>query len=790
MTDKPSQTDAPTASEYREQILHLMRNGDLDKALAVAELGLTHRRYNERLWQAKLNLLRKLRRFEEAFALANDTGKLTTKARATPYFHKLAFDTYMDAGDVDGARERLDLLAGLNPGKGPQYMACLVRLAAETGDVASTLDELRLRFDDIAEKGGLSLSVAELFEAAGQGDVAVALLRQAVAHDPSEQVLAGLARLLRRLEDEPAIADLLDDHPEAVDGSSSLMAIRLSAYEAMEEADAGLTVAEKAVVEHPASAPLHRLHWALLDASKGRESVKTVIDQRLAASDTAENVKVASAEFLFDRSETEAGLNLLRVATQSAPTSAVLALRLAAAELEHGFDPAAALDCIEKAEATGLEPATFATVKATALGRFGLLPEAIALLRGLDEQGHLERAGQFRLTAFLVLTGQFDEALEVLTTIDADTPGAQASRAQWRAEIAMHRGDLSLARRQLLRSIALMGEDGADLGLLARLQILAGDYDAAWNNHVRDCAARERRNPGMRVRPTQTLLGHLLNEFRIQYGAREGYGLRWHDPEPAAARRWFCTNLEEEPGSTPAAIGLLGALRREGRITVNAPGLGGGDLRIPRQIGHYWDAPEPPDQVQGLLDWNRALNPDYDFVCFNDRDAQNYLLDHGERPALQAYRLTRYAAARSDLFRLAWLWHEGGIWLDADDRCRVPYGEFIDHRLRFVGYQEHYWTVGNNFMAVGPRDPIIRDALDEATEALAGSPGAPVWLSSGPGAISRALARHGTDAKGNLNPDIWIMPVHALIPRIAQHVRLNYKGTDSHWVRQMRQPAG
>ena len=59
----------------------------------------------------------------------------------------------------------------------------------------------------------------------------------------------------------------------------------------------------------------------------------------------------------------------------------------------------------------------FATVKATALGRFGLLPEAIALLRGLDEQDQLERAGQFRLTAFLVLTGQFDEALEVLTTI-------------------------------------------------------------------------------------------------------------------------------------------------------------------------------------------------------------------------------------------------------------------------------------------------------------------------------------------------------------------------------------
>lgn len=225
-------------------------------------------------------------------------------------------------------------------------------------------------------------------------------------------------------------------------------------------------------------------------------------------------------------------------------------------------------------------------------------------------------------------------------------------------------------------------------------------------------------------------------------------------------------------------------------MTVDASKLDGGDPRIPRQIGHYWDAPEPPDQVKGLLDWNRALNPDYDFVCFNDRDAQYYLLDHDERPALQAYRLTRYAAARSDVFRLAWLWHEGGIWLDADDRCRVPYGEFIDHRLWFVGYQEHYWTVGNNFMAVGPRDPNIRDALDEATEALVEAPGADVWLSYGPGAISRALARHGTDAQGNLNPDIWIMPVHALIPRIAQHVRLNYKGTDSHWVRKMRQPAG
>ena len=59
MSDIQADTDPPTAAAYLEDIAALVQAGDLEGALALCQTALGHRRHNERLWQAKLNILRK-----------------------------------------------------------------------------------------------------------------------------------------------------------------------------------------------------------------------------------------------------------------------------------------------------------------------------------------------------------------------------------------------------------------------------------------------------------------------------------------------------------------------------------------------------------------------------------------------------------------------------------------------------------------------------------------------------------------------------------------------------------
>lgn len=133
--------------------------------------------------------------------------------------------------------------------------------------------------------------------------------------------------------------------------------------------------------------------------------------------------------------------------------------------------------------------------------------------------------------------------------------------------------------------------------------------------------------------------------------------------------------------------------------------------------------------------------------------------------------------------RLASLWHEGGIHLDADDRIAGPLEYLLPPGLDFVVYQDEYICVANNFLGASAGHPVIQAALDMAVRDSLGHRSDEFWLSSGPGAITSAIAHRGTTEEGGLVPGIWIMPVFRLHRVVSPHVMLNYKSTDAHWAK-------
>ncbi|MCX5930764.1 MAG: glycosyltransferase [Cyanobacteria bacterium] len=59
---------------------------------------------------------------------------------------------------------------------------------------------------------------------------------------------------------------------------------------------------------------------------------------------------------------------------------------------------------------------------------------------------------------------------------------------------------------------------------------------------------------------------------------------------------------------------------------------------------------------------------------FGTETAAAYLATHASRDVQDAFAAALSPVLQADLFRLAYLFHHGGIYADADDRCRKSPG--------------------------------------------------------------------------------------------------------------------
>jgi mannosyltransferase OCH1-like enzyme len=161
---------------------------------------------------------------------------------------------------------------------------------------------------------------------------------------------------------------------------------------------------------------------------------------------------------------------------------------------------------------------------------------------------------------------------------------------------------------------------------------------------------------------------------------------------------------------------------------------------IPRKIVQYWDQTSPPDSIAELLrSWVEA-HPGYQYCRFDNTSARDYLATHYSDAVLKAYRSASHPAQKSDLFRLAYLYREGGWYIDADDRCVGNLSEITAEDAVLIAYQEQYATVGNNFLGCVPEEPVIECALTLAVETLMRGDSDAIWLATGPGLVTRAFA--------------------------------------------------
>ena len=725
-----------------------------------------------------------------------------------------------DAGRLDEAEAAYRAVLARAP-KRSRAMIGLARCARSRGDRVAALAQFEAATVVAPQDPAPRAEAADILRELGRLEEAEAGYRSALGLDVRNlRSLLGLGRIARQRGDRAA-AKRCFEQAAAVDPKSASAQLELS----KECRDLGDFDAARQILGDVLARTPHELNaWINLAQVERRAGRR---EAALAAFGRAVELNPGFAQGLAEMAVEERALGrpsaaerLLARALEVDPKNVGALLQMGdQARLSH--DLPAALAWFERAVAAAPGHAGAPLLKASQtladLGRFG---DAMAALRsreaehGLspevaEKQAHLlrkmggweearavlSRASAAAPRSFAVWaqraqlerqSGNLDALAEMLREPPAQTTRDLAVVQQLHGQLAEARWDFDEAIRHYEHAVRLDPNGGASHVFLARLRLLTLDV-AECRKHLAAFARQDASRKllqGRSSNPSQSHLGQLLDEFALDAEGLARIASASQRP-PAERIQPLLALVRDAPEYTPGAIALLIALRQAQAFAGGAQ-QGASTSPIPNTITQYWNTADVPDEVARLRATWQEHNPDFTCRLFDDTAARAFLECNYGPEVLDAYDRAREPARKADLFRLAYLLAEGGYYADADDRCGAPLATVVPPHAKLALFQEEYGTVGNNFIGVVPEHPVLAMALDLAVEAIVRDDRDNVWLSTGPGLLTRALAR--TIAQSRLNwrrllDSILVLERGELARAVRIHCACAYKQTTRHWTR-------
>lgn len=189
----------------------------------------------------------------------------------------------------------------------------------------------------------------------------------------------------------------------------------------------------------------------------------------------------------------------------------------------------------------------------------------------------------------------------------------------------------------------------------------------------------------------------------------------------------------------------------------------------PQVIVQFWDDRRnvPPDVKQCISSWSALESLGYQHLIFDDASAADFVRRClGER-YLRAFRGCPHPAMRSDFFRYAFIWVNGGYYVDADDEyVGGPIGQAVRGgglKLRPLCYDissdgmvdamsaattnpeaQRIFYVDTTPLIAPAEHPVVGAALSNATENIlnASKANRDIQTLTGPGNLTATLVRH------------------------------------------------
>jgi tetratricopeptide (TPR) repeat protein len=721
------------------------------------------------------------------------------------------------AGDREGALAAFREAGTLDPEHAGISLEAAAELRAlgRKGEAEGELRRLWARVRDATT----SVALANFLMDKGAMDEAEAVLREARDRDGSDiRIVRSLAHLahcqgdadgrLAHLRAAAAIA------PGRIDIRFELAACLREAgeiAEARQNVEAGLAVQPGSVAGW--------LQLGLIGrAARDPDQTRMALERALALDPESPQVLVEMARDCWAAGQpTEAAMHLGQALARD--PNHLTALMVGAEQALVAEDASTALGFAERAVAAApdqLGPILLAAraaamlcdramverLLAEARQRFGDLPEigathihilrlfrdfaggraVLAAIQG-DHRGHF---GLWLEQASLALSlGNFAAVEAALASAPARSPRERARVLFLSGQLAEARRDYRDAARRYSDAIAIDPGEAGWHGEAARASLLHLDLEGAAAHLDRAIAraASARRRRGLSLNRSQHHVGQLLDEFSLDGPLLDR--LRDADRLAGQSRIDALRNLvRQNPDSTAAALMLVLAVRQAGGFVAPRRGFRlFAAPAIPRQVVQFWDDEDPPPEVEALVASWRQPGSGFRHHLFNDASAEALLRANAPAAVLRAFRRASHPAQRADVFRLAYLAHSGGIYADADDRLAAPLSRLAPPGTSLVAYQENYGTIANNLIAAAPRHPVVLRALDLATAAINRGDGDTIWLSTGPGLMTRAFAQSLAEG-ARWTRRALVLELFEAQWLVEIHCPAAYKQTDRHWSRQ------
>jgi mannosyltransferase OCH1-like enzyme len=200
-------------------------------------------------------------------------------------------------------------------------------------------------------------------------------------------------------------------------------------------------------------------------------------------------------------------------------------------------------------------------------------------------------------------------------------------------------------------------------------------------------------------------------------------------------------------------------------------------VKIPKTIIQFWhDLNNIPKDVLDCLDsWKRLENKGFKRKVFDSITARKFISTEFGESYVIAYDKCYHPAMRCDFFRLCYILKFGGFYIDADEIYQETDCNhfFHDNKLKLqplcydvvsgtmvspdIFLKEHEFSsdwiyyVNNNPLIAPPFHPIVRIALDRATNLLLNSniDQLDIQSTTGPGNLSASLVRYSIETKND-----------------------------------------
>ena len=197
--------------------------------------------------------------------------------------------------------------------------------------------------------------------------------------------------------------------------------------------------------------------------------------------------------------------------------------------------------------------------------------------------------------------------------------------------------------------------------------------------------------------------------------------------------------------------------------------LGGGD--VPQRVMQFWDQDAPDEVARATAQWARVFGSRHQ--VFDDAKARSFLEMHHGSALARRFDALWHPAVKADLFRLAWLVAEGGVYVDAD---MVPRGALRVQETAAVSMTTVPSAVVQTGILAGvPNDPVWSGFLEDVLARMSADP-QPINGLSGPAALTRFLYFAPALAER-----VALWPLGHARARMAAQIDAGYKDSARNW---------